>query len=155
MSSFVSSTEPVPLSNDLITSVLDDMELKYFTDNEGDIGAGWDEFVVYFLQLGEKQEILHMRGIVDRSFEETDVPRLYDFCNEWNRSKLWPKAYVHVKRDDDGGTTVKVVGEVTTDLEHGGTFAQVKQLLDCGINTNGQLAAAVLELDAPAQSGSN
>lgn len=69
---------------------------------------------------------------------ETTQPhrgKLVEICNDWNREKLWPKAYVTV--DDEG--MVRVHAETNTDLEHGVGDRQLAQLTDCGIATALQL----------------
>jgi hypothetical protein len=131
-----------PLSNELIAAVLEANKYKYFTDSDGDIGGHWDNNLIYFFRLGQGHEMLQVRVMARREFSVDDVLRLYAFCNGWNHDKLWPKAYVHVA--DDG--TAGVYGEVTTDLEVGVTFAQLDQLIACGISTGCALAEAVAEL---------
>jgi hypothetical protein len=134
-----------PLTNALITAVLDGDELEYFTDSDDDVGASWQEFLLYFFRSGDAKEILYVRATIERQFKESDLGRLYEFCNEWNDTKLWPKAFVRVNKDGDD-STVLVVGEVSTDLEFGVTFEQLRQLMRCAISTSGQLAAAVQAL---------
>jgi|HigsolmetaAR206D_1030411.scaffolds.fasta_scaffold03038_3 hypothetical protein len=131
-----------PLSNELIARVLDERGYTYYTDADGDLVGHWDDSVIYFLRLGAAGELLQIRTIATTSFPIDAVPRLYAFCNSWNRDRFWPKAFVHV--DDDG--TARVCGEVITDLEHGVTPDQLDQLLDCGISTGVQMSAAVAEL---------
>jgi hypothetical protein len=131
-----------PLTNELITAVLDTHEFTYFTDDDGDIGGWWEENLVYFFRLGEDGSMLQVRIRAPRGFDVDDVPRLYEFCNSWNHDKLWPKAYVHV--NDDG--SVAVCGELFADLQRGVSQEQLDQLLMCGIVTGCELAAAVGEL---------
>lgn len=126
----------VPLSNELIASVLQSRDDHFFTDSDGDIGGWWNDTQVYFFVTGPENEILNIRAIARRIFTVDDIPRLYEFCNAWNHDKFWPKAYVHVR--DDG--KVRVMGETVTDLEHGVTFNQVSQLLRCGISTGCSLS---------------
>ncbi|ROT32812.1 YbjN domain-containing protein [Micromonospora sp. HM5-17] len=131
-----------PLSNELIASVLESRGYTYYTDEDGDLVGRWDDSVIYFFRLGAAGELLQIRTIAGTSFDIDDVPRLYAFCNSWNRDRFWPKAFVHV--DDDG--SARVCGEVVTDLEHGVTPAQLDQLLGCGISTGVQMSAAVAKL---------
>lgn len=126
-----------PLTNELITAVLDAHEFTYFTDDDGDVGGWWDDNLVYFFRLGAAGTMLQVRIRIRRVFTIDDVPRLYEFCNDWNRDKLWPKAYVHV--NDDG--SVILCGEVFADLEQGVSREQLDQLMLCGISTGCELAA--------------
>ncbi|MEV7226403.1 YbjN domain-containing protein [Polymorphospora sp. NPDC051019] len=131
-----------PLSHELIASVLDARDYSFHTDEDGDIFGKWDDNLIYFFRLGNAGELLQIRTMAASTFGIDDVPRLYAFCNEWNHDRLWPKAFVHV--NDDG--SVRVCGEVITDLEQGVTTAQLDQLLNCGISTGCQMADAVAEL---------
>jgi Putative bacterial sensory transduction regulator len=132
----------LPLSNELITTVLRERGYRYFIDSDGDVGGHWDNTLIYFFRLGEHQEMLQVRAMARTMFGIDEVPRLYAFCNSWNHDKLWPKAYVHVGDDGAAG----VYGEVTTDLEKGVTAAQLDQLIACGISTGCALADAVAAL---------
>ena len=138
----VAADAPEPLTEDLIARVLRGPGYVFTTDPDGDLVGRWDDNVIYIVRLGRSGEILQIRTMAGRVFTIDDVPRLYAFCNSWNHDKLWPKAYVHV--GDDG--TAGVYGEVTTDLEKGVTFAQLDQLIACGISTGCALAEAVAEL---------
>lgn len=132
----------LPLSAELITSVLDARQFSYFTDDDGDIAGRWEGNLIYFFRLGRDGEMLQVRTLTSTEFSTDDVPRLYAFCNAWNHDKLWPKAYVHV--GDDG--TARVVGEVLADLEKGVALPQLDQLIACGVVTGCQLAEAVAAL---------
>lgn len=127
-----------PLTNDLITAVLEGHGFTYFTDDDGDVGGWWDDNLVYFFRLGPAGTMLQVRTRIRRVFAIDDVPRLYAFSNAWNRDKLWPKAYVHV--NDDGSAIL--CGEVFADLGQGVSFEQLDQLMMCGISTGCELAAA-------------
>ncbi|MEV4350262.1 YbjN domain-containing protein [Actinoplanes sp. NPDC049596] len=128
-----------PLTQELITAALDARGFTYFTDADGDIGGNFQGNLIYFFRIGEQQEMLQIRAMVQHVFGMEDVVRLYEFCNAWNHDQLWPKAYVHVS--DDG--TVNVVGEVIADWERGVTPEQLDQVVICGIATGCQLSDAV------------
>lgn len=132
----------LPLTNELIAGVLDGHGYAFARDADGDLVGRWDDNLIYFFRLGRDGEILQVRTLVSRVFGIDDVLPLYDFCNGWNQDKLWPKAFVHV--NDDG--TVRVLGEVVADLEHGVTADQLDQLLACGISSGCQLADSLERL---------
>jgi hypothetical protein len=134
----------LPLSQDLIVSVLDARGFKYQVDADGDAYGLWEGNIIYFLRIGEKKEMLQVRTLTRAVFDIERVPALHGFCNAWNHDRLWPKAYVHV--DDDG--TARVVGEVLGDCERGVTVAQIDQVMTCGIATGCQLADAAAEYSA-------
>ncbi|MEV0715924.1 YbjN domain-containing protein [Asanoa sp. NPDC050611] len=126
----------LPLTNELIAGVLDGHGYAFAQDTDGDLVGRWDDNLIYFFRLGRDGEILQIRTLASRVFGIDDVLPLYGFCNGWNQDKLWPKAFVHV--NDDG--TVRVLGEVVADLEHGVTADQLDQLVACGISSGCQLA---------------
>jgi hypothetical protein len=132
----------LPLSVELITSVLDAHGFAYFVDADGDVGGRWHDNLIYFFRLGEDREMLQVRTMTRSTFSTDDVPRLYAFCNAWNHDRLWPKAYVHV--GDDG--VARVIGEVLADLEKGVSVPQIDQVMVCGIATGCQLSDAVAQL---------
>jgi len=113
----------------------------YFTDADGDIGGLWRGRLFYFFTLGERHEILQVRGQWNRTFAIERLAEVLDICNEWNADRVWPKAYVRVR--DDG--LVHVVCETSVDLEQGATDAQLTQFLDCGLGTAGSFFNALDE----------
>ena len=131
----------------MITDVLDAREFQYFEDADGDIGGNFQGNLIYFFRIGQQQEVLQVRTMVQHLFGMDDVARLYEFCNAWNHDQLFPKAYVHT--NDDG--TVIVVGEVIADWEKGVTPEQLDQVLIVAIATSVQLAdeAATLRQGNP------
>ncbi|MDG4823683.1 YbjN domain-containing protein [Asanoa sp. WMMD1127] len=132
----------LPLTNELIAGVLDGHGYAFAQDADGDLVGRWDDNLIYFFRLGRGGEILQVRTLASRTFGIDDVLPLYTFCNGWNQDRLWPKAFVHV--NDDG--TVRVVGEVVADLEHGVTADQLDQILACGISSGCQLAETLERL---------
>jgi hypothetical protein len=93
---------------DLVKQLLEQMELKYVVDDEGDLAAPWEEFRTYFMFRGEgDQEIYAVRTFYDRPYSIDEKPQLYEAIDDWNRRTLWPKVYTHTH--DDG--SVRLVGE--------------------------------------------
>ncbi|GEL94280.1 hypothetical protein CCO02nite_09380 [Cellulomonas composti] len=58
--------------------------------------------------------------------------------NDWNRERIWPKAYV---REEEG--LLALYSEVSADFEPGATEDQLAQVLACGLGTGVQLFAAL------------
>lgn len=133
---------PMPLSDELVARVLRAHGYAFTVDSDGDIVGRWDDNLIYFFRLGTGGEIIQVRTMAARLFGIDDVPRLYAWCNDWNRDRLWPKAFVHV--NDDG--SVRVCGEVLADLENGVTPVQLDQILSCGIVAGCQMAEALAGL---------
>jgi hypothetical protein len=92
---------------DLVTQLLDQMELKHTVDEEGDLLAPWDGFRVYYMFRGEQKELFAVRAFYDRPHSIDSKQELLEALDEWNRETLWPKVYTHTH--DDG--VVRVIGE--------------------------------------------
>jgi len=92
---------------DLVKQILDQMQIKHFTDEEGDLAALWQGFRVFFMFRGEQKELYAVRAYYDRVHALDSKAELLEALDAWNRDTLWPKVYTHVH--DDG--TVRVIGE--------------------------------------------
>jgi len=102
-------TESVVIPDqDLVKRLLDQMELKYLVDEEGDLAAPWEDFRTYFMFRGEEdQQVFAVRTFYDRPYSVDDKPQLHEVIDDWNRRTLWPKVYTHTH--DDG--SVRLIGE--------------------------------------------
>jgi hypothetical protein len=95
-------------NQDLVKQLLDQMELKYVVDEEGDLAAPWEDFRTYFMFRGEgEQEVFAVRTFYDRAYSIEDKNKLLEIADGWNRQTLWPKVYSHTH--DDG--SVRLIGE--------------------------------------------
>ncbi|MFC4034491.1 YbjN domain-containing protein [Streptomyces polygonati] len=96
---------------ELVKQLLDQMELKYLVDEEGDLAAPWEEFRTYFMFRGEgDQAVFAVRTFYEHPYSVDDKPHLYEVIDDWNRRTLWPKVYTHTH--DDG--SVRLIGEAQT-----------------------------------------
>ncbi|SEO43469.1 Putative sensory transduction regulator [Actinacidiphila rubida] len=96
---------------ELVKQLLDQMELKYLVDEEGDLAAPWEEFRTYFMFRGEgEQAVFAVRTFYERAYSVDDKPQLHEVIDDWNRRTLWPKVYTHTH--DDG--SVRLIGEAQT-----------------------------------------
>jgi predicted glycosyltransferase involved in capsule biosynthesis len=98
----------------LIEEFLKDSGLRYFTDDEGDLGAYWEGYRVYFMLLGEEKEIYWVRAYYHRRFPPDRKDELVDAVNDWNRTRYWPKLFT---RSHDDHLTV--AAEALLDCEVG------------------------------------
>ncbi|MCS4490197.1 YbjN domain-containing protein [Corynebacterium sp. ES2775-CONJ] len=140
-------TAPTPFTIERVAKIFDEKGYNYNTDDDGDIYAGFDENKFMLLATGQKREVFAVRSAWKATGPIESRATLMEFCNEWNRTKMWPKTYVTV--NDEG--IVGVQAEVNTDLEHGVTDAQLEQLLNCGIATALQFFQELTEQFAVAQ----
>jgi hypothetical protein len=93
---------------DLVKQLLDQMELKYGVDDEGDLVAPWEDFRTYFMFRGEsEQQVYAVRTFYDRAYSIDDKGKLLEIADGWNQQTLWPKVYTHTH--DDG--SVRLIGE--------------------------------------------
>lgn len=106
---------------DLVKQLLEQMELKFVIDDEGDLAAPWEQFRTYFMFRGDgEQQVFSVRTFYDRDHPVSDLARIREVIDDWNRRTLWPKVYTHL----DAGNPVRLVGECQTligagvDLEH-------------------------------------
>jgi hypothetical protein len=108
-------SERVALSPGLIQDLLASDGIKFFIDNDGDIGTLWDSCYIYFFLHGQAAEILQVRAYLTKQFDIAAKPALLQLLDEWNRTKMFPKAYSST--DDLGRVTISA--EHTFDFEPG------------------------------------
>ncbi|MFF3402254.1 YbjN domain-containing protein [Streptomyces sp. NPDC002659] len=103
---------PVVPDQDLVKQLLDQMELKYVVDDEGDLAAPWEEFRTYFMFRGEDdQQVFSVRTFYDRPHAVEDKAKILDAVDDWNRRTLWPKVYTHLHEEEEDGPTIRLIGE--------------------------------------------
>ncbi len=103
---------PVVPDQDLVKQLLDQMELKYVVDDEGDLAAPWEQFRTYFMFRGEgDQQVFSVRTFYDRPHQIDEKPQLLESVDDWNRRTLWPKVYTHLHEEEDGSATLRLIGE--------------------------------------------
>ncbi|MFE3329348.1 YbjN domain-containing protein [Streptomyces sp. NPDC059176] len=103
---------PVVPDQELVKQLLDQMELKYVVDDEGDLAAPWEEFRTYFMFRGEaEQQIFSVRTFYDRPHPIEDRSKVLDAIDDWNRRTLWPKVYTHIHEEEAQPPTLRLIGE--------------------------------------------
>ncbi|MFF2831452.1 YbjN domain-containing protein [Cellulosimicrobium cellulans] len=107
-------------------------------DDDGDITGTWDGHRFWFLLLGDRSEILQVRGRWSTSLPLESRLVTLQAVNDWNRERIWPKVYV---REEAG--RLALYAEVSVDLEHGATDDQLAQTVSCGLGTAVQLFHAI------------
>jgi hypothetical protein len=120
-----------PLTDERVRAWMQERQYSWFVDMDGDTGGLWRGRLFYFFTLGERHDILQVRGQWNRQFTIERLTEVLEVCNEWNTDRVWPKSYVRVR--DDGA--VHVLAEAATDLAAGVTDAQLGDLLGSGISS--------------------
>jgi hypothetical protein len=115
----------------LVQQILDEFGLKHAIDEDGDLVVRWEKCSVYLFFYGDKGEILQARLYVNRRFDVEARSSLALLLDEWNRSKLFPKAYTVLP--DDG--RVGLCAEQCHDFDPGVTRAQLKYAIGLWIDT--------------------
>lgn len=100
--------------------------LRHFVDDEGDVGIPWRYVTVHV--VFQDTRAVQLRGAWHRVASIEFLKELRAFVEEWNLSKIGPKAYVTVC---DSGT-VRLHGEVTLPLEGGLSDAQLEEFILTG-----------------------
>ena len=115
----------------LVQQLLDEFGLKHNIDEDGDLVVRWEKCSVYFFFYGQKKEILQARLYMNRRFEVDNRAALTLLLDEWNRVKLFPKAYTVLP--DDG--RVGICAEQVFDFEAGVTRNQLKYSIGLWVDT--------------------
>ena len=114
----------------LVEQILDEFGLMHQIDDDGDLVVRWEKCSVYVFFYGDRNEILQARLYLNRRFDVDSRASLSLLLDEWNRSKLFPKAYTVLP--DDG--RVGICAEQCYDFETGATRAQLKYTIGLWID---------------------
>jgi hypothetical protein len=115
----------------VVEQILDEFGLRHAIDEDGDLVVRWEKCSVYLFFYGERREILQARLYLNRRFEVEARSSLALLLDEWNRSKLFPKAYTVLP--DDG--RVGLCAEQCYDFDPGVTRGQLKYSIGLWIDT--------------------
>jgi hypothetical protein len=115
----------------MVEQILDEFGLKHTIDDDGDLTVRWEKCSVFFFFYGERNEVLQARLYLNRRFSVDARGSLALLLDEWNRTKLFPKAYTVLP--DDG--MVGVCAEQCFDFEAGVTRAQLKYSIGMWVDT--------------------
>jgi hypothetical protein len=107
-------------NQDLVTLLLDQMELRNVVDEDGDVVTPWQGFRAYFMFRGDDEQFFLVRTFYDRAYSLDTKSNLLELVDEWNRETLWPKVYTHTS--DDG--VVRLIGESQMVVTGGVVLAQ-------------------------------
>ncbi|MEP6597917.1 MAG: YbjN domain-containing protein [Actinomycetota bacterium] len=126
----IGSTLIVP-TTPVLQQILDEYGLKHSVDEDGDLAVRWEKCSVYFFHYGERHEVLQARTYLNRRFSVDTRAAVALMLDDWNRTKLFPKAYTVLP--DDG--FVGICAEQSFDYEMGVTRGQLKYTVGMWIDT--------------------
>jgi hypothetical protein len=115
----------------LVQQLLDEFGLKHSIDDDGDLVVRWEQCSIYFFFYGERHEVLQARIYLNRRFSVDTRSTLVLVLDEWNRTKLFPKAFTILP--DDG--MVGICAEQCNDFDAGVTRGQLKYAVGMWIDT--------------------
>lgn len=115
----------------MLEQILDEFELKHSIDQDGDLALRWENCSIFFFHYGEHDEVLQARMYLNRRFSVELRPTLALALDDWNRTKLFPKAYTMLP--DDG--IVGICAEQSYDFELGATREQIQHTVGVWIDT--------------------
>lgn len=127
-----------PLTRGRVAAYLTRRGYRFLVDDDGDLTGTWDGSRFWFLLLGDRSEIVQIRGRWHRTLPAAQRSAMLLAANDWNRERIWPKVYM---REEDG--QLALYSEVSIDLENGVTDVQLAQLLACGLGTGVQTFTAL------------
>ncbi len=115
----------------LLQQLLDEIGLKHRIDADGDLTVRWANCSIFFFHYGDDREVLQARLYLNRRFPVEMRPTLALALDDWNRTKLFPKAYTVLP--DDG--MVGICAEQCHDFERGATRDQIHHTVEVWIQT--------------------
>jgi hypothetical protein len=115
----------------LVQQLLDEFGLRHQIDEDGDLVVRWEKCSIYFFFYGERREVMQARMYLNRRFSVEQRATLALLLDEWNRTKLFPKAFTILP--DDG--MVGICAEQCSDFETGATRAQLKYAVGMWVDT--------------------
>jgi hypothetical protein len=118
-------------SRALVQQILDEFGLLHDVDEDGDLVVRWESGSIFLFFYGEREEILQARMYLSRRFDVESRSLLVLLTDEWNRTKLFPKAFTILP--DDG--MVAICAEQTYDFEAGVPRKQLKYTIGAWLDS--------------------
>lgn len=125
---------PTPVTRERLEAVLTAAHYKYSRDVDGDIYGVWDGNMVWFLFLGADSEFLQIRSRWHRGIGENGLALAGQAVNDWNRDRLWPKAFLRAESPE----AYAAYTETTHDFSDGATGEQLTYFVETSLQTAAQ-----------------
>jgi hypothetical protein len=120
--------EPTPVHRDRLVEWL--TTIDQVVSLETDLTGLWSGNQFWFMLLGPANDIVQVRGRWMRTLHMSLARPTLMALNDWNRERVWPKAYVRAEDE-----RLAIYAEISVDLGAGATDAQLHQILDSGVES--------------------
>ena len=130
-----------PITRQRVEACLREQGYRYRVAADSSLIGNWDGDSFVISLIGEREDILQVRGTWHGTIEADLAPGIAHVVNDWNRDRIWPKVYT---RPVSGG--LQAVTEVSMDLAPGATDLQITEAIACGLGTGVQFFAALTDL---------
>lgn len=98
--------------------------MKFMIDGDGDykVEFAYDqemgcELTIYLMTGGSKKDVYGVLALSDKRYSKDAWVKATLLCNQWNKEKRWPKAYLYYNDLNDPYATIRL--EQHIDLETG------------------------------------
>lgn len=91
---------------ELIIEILNELDIDFTFDSDGDLAISTDALTVFFL-FGSEGDLFTIRTFYERNYSIDEKPLLLTALNEWNTDTMWPKVYAFTP--DNGA--IRVIGD--------------------------------------------
>lgn len=113
----ISGRSRVRPSRELLQQILREIDIRCFVDDDGDLGCRWENCRIYFLLTGPDRDVLRVQAVLDHRSDIEAKPWLLDLADDWNRSRLFVKAYTTVGDDGRVGLCAEHVFDFMVPIE--------------------------------------
>jgi hypothetical protein len=104
-----------PFHRGMIETWVKSLKLPYLTDSDGDISLDWPagdtipcDLRFLFMAEGDPLGIYAIRIMSYKEYPREEWGRVLLACNEWNKLRRWPKAYLNVIDDTDDTAWIRL-----------------------------------------------
>lgn len=94
-----------------------------FAPSPAGLAGTWDGHHLWLLLQGSRADVLQVRGRAVAAVPVRDRVAVLRALNDWNRARVWPKVYL--RAEGDQGPEHVLYAELSTDVRHGATDAQL------------------------------
>lgn len=138
------------LTPQLVTQVLDHLELAYEFDEDGDILGIWDNgyFFAFILSADPDDYVFQLHARWEESVEAHQYGEAAIFANEWNSEQGTPTAYAREESEDG---VIGIYGETTVSFGPGVAVEQLVRVIEDAVGSSLALFDSAAQMFAPAE----